>query len=187
MAKAQFNREEIIGKAIELFWEKGFSATSMQQVVAATGLKPGSIYYSFGNKEALFKEALETYSQKRKTQIRKILENAPSIEQGLCILLDRFVQEAAEQNFRSCFLVKTQLELASAKNDLHSVAAAKLAEIETLFYQYLIKSYDKIESRRYATSIMFHILGMRIYGYQENPAKRMQQALHDGLPWLPWS
>jgi len=187
MAKAQFNRDEIIGKAIELFWEKGFNATSMQQVVTATGLKPGSIYYSFGNKEALFKEALESYSQKRKTQIRKTLENAPSIEQGLCILLYRFVQEAAEQNFRSCFLVKTQLELASANNDLHSIAAAKLAEIEALFYQYLIKSYDKIESRRYATSIMFHILGMRIYGYQENPAERMQQALHDGLPWLPWS
>ena len=137
MAKAQFNREEILDRAIELFWSHGFSGSSMQQVVGATGLKPGSIYYSFGNKEALFKEALERYAQKGVSRIRKILEEAPSIELGICRHLERFIEEATDRNFKSCFLVKTQLELAGEGNELYLHAATKLAEIEHLFQQYL--------------------------------------------------
>lgn len=54
MARAQFDRDDVIGKSIKLFWKNGYSASSMQQVVKATGLKPGSIYLAFGNKEGLF-------------------------------------------------------------------------------------------------------------------------------------
>lgn len=54
MARAQFDRNGVIGKTIELFWKNGFNASSIEQVVKKTGLQPGSIYYSFGNKEALY-------------------------------------------------------------------------------------------------------------------------------------
>ena len=186
MAKAQFNREEIIDRAIELFWSHGFSGSSMQQVVGATGLKPGSIYYSFGNKEALFKEALERYAQKGMSRIQRILEEEPSVELGICKHLERFVEEATDRNFKSCFLVKTQLELAGEGNELYRHAATKLAEIEHLFQRYLERKYDTNLSQRRAASIMLHSYGLRVYGYQEQPEQRMRIALREGLPWLPW-
>lgn len=187
MARAQFDRDEVVDKTIELFWKNGFSASSMQQVVKATGLKPGSIYLSFGNKEALFREALESYAQRGRARISETLESAPSIGEGICTFLERMLLESSEKNYCSCFLIKTQLELAHEKNDLYEFAASKLAENEALFRSYLEKEFSEAVSRDRATSIMLHIFGMRVYGYQPDSVDRMKRALREGLPWLPWS
>lgn len=187
MAKAQFNRNDILDKSIQLFWQNGFSGSSMQQVVQATGLKPGSIYHSFGNKEALFREALERYAQKSFARIRKILDSAPSVRDGICTHLEAVVQQSTNENYCSCFLVKTRLELAAEGNELHKFASAKLDEIESLFERYLEKEFDETVSRQRAVSLMLHIFGLRVYGYQQGSSERMRQGLREGLPWLPWN
>ena len=186
MARAQFDRNDVIDKAIELFWQNGFSGSSMQQVVKTTGLKPGSIYLAFDNKEALFREALERYAQKSISQIRNTLDTTKSVGEGICTLLEAFIQESTNENYCSCFLVKTQLELAAEGNELHYFASAKLGEVEALFRSYLEKEFSKTVSRRRAVSIMLHIFGMRVYGYQQGSADRMRQGLREGLSWLPW-
>lgn len=186
MARAQFNRAEIIDKSIELFWQHGFNASSMQQVVKTTGLKPGSIYLAFGNKEGLFREALETYSQKSLAYIRNILDSAPTLGEGLCELLEAFVQQSTRKNYCSCFLVKTRLELAAEGGELHEIASARLDEIEALLQGYLEKEFDSALSRQRAASLMLHFFGVRVYGYQKGSAERLRLGLRAGLPWLPW-
>lgn len=186
MAKAQFDRKEVIDKSIGLFWQNGFSASSMQQVVQTTGLKPGSIYLAFGNKEGLFREALEAYAQKSIERIRNVLDTAPSLGEGLCRLFEAVVQESTKENYCSCFLIKTRLELAAEGGALHEFASAKLNEVEDLLRSYLEKKFDKTVSRQRAVSLMFHIFGVRVYGYQKDSAEHMRQGLREGLPWLPW-
>ena len=186
MAKAQFDRNDILDKSIQLFWQRGFSGSSMQQIVRTTGLKPGSIYHSFSNKEALFREALERYAQKSFTQIRKVMDSAPSIGEGICTHLEAVVQQSTSENYCSCFLVKTRLELAAEGNELHKFASAKLDEIESLFKSYLEKEFDETVSRQRAVSLMLHIFGLRVYGYRNDSVERMRQGLREGLPWLPW-
>lgn len=186
MARTQFDRNDVIDQSIALFWQKGYSGASIQQVVKTTGLKPGSIYLAFGNKEALFREALERYAQNSIRQIRNTLDAAKSVGEGICAHLEKIVQESAGEDYLSCFLVKTQLELAAEKNELYSLAAAKLGKVEALFRSYLEKEFSKTVSRRRAASIMLHIFGMRVYGYQQGAADRMHQGLREGLHWLPW-
>lgn len=186
MAKARFDRNEVVDKSIELFWKNGFSGSSMQQVVEATGLKPGSIYHSFGNKEALFREALERYAQKSFAHIRNVLDTAPSVGEGVCQHLEAVIEQSTREKYYSCFLIKTRLELAAEGNELHKCASAKLDEIEALFQSYLEKEFDETVSRQRAVSIMLHIFGIRVYGYQQGSADRMRQGLREGLPWLPW-
>jgi len=118
MARAQYNRNEVVDQSIQLFWQNGFSGSSIQQVVKATGLQPGSIYLAFGNKEALFREALESYAQKSSEQIRNTLDAAQSIGEGICAHLENIVLQSTKANYCSCFLVKTQLELAAEGNEL---------------------------------------------------------------------
>ncbi|MBI9092476.1 MAG: TetR/AcrR family transcriptional regulator [Desulfobacterium sp.] len=186
MAKALFDRNEVIDKSIQLFWQNGFSASSMQQVVKATGLKPGSIYHAFGNKEGLFKEALEGYARKGLVKIRKILDGAPSVGEGICMLLEKNIKDSTRKDYCSCFLIKTQLELAAEGSELYELASAKLGEIEALYQRYLEKEFNKTQSRQRATSLMLHIFGMRVYGYRNGSANRMREGLREGLPWLPW-
>ncbi len=187
MTRAQFDRDEVIDKSIELFWKNGFSASSMQQVVKATGLKPGSIYLAFGNKEGLFREALDSYAEKSMNKIRTFMENAPSVGEGICMLLEKNVQESTKEDYCSCFLVKTQLELAAEENELYTLASEKLAEIEALYASYLEKEFGKELSKKRATSLMLHIYGLRVYGYQQGSANQMRKGLKEGLPWLPWA
>lgn len=184
MAKALFDRNDVVDKSIQLFWQNGFSASSMQQVMKTTGLKPGSIYHAFGNKEGLFKEALETYAQKGIMQIRKVLDTAPGVGEGICTILEKYIQESTRKNYCSCFLIKTQLELAAEGSKLYELASAKLGQIEAIYESYLEKEFDKSQQR--ATSLMLHIFGMRVYGYRNGSADRMREGLKEGLPWLPW-
>lgn len=186
MARAQFDRNEVIDKSIELFWQNGFSASSIQQVVQTTGLKPGSIYLAFGNKEGLYREALERYAQKSIAYIRNILDSAPTVGEGLCNLLESFMQQSSRENYCSCFLLKTQLELAAEGGELHEFASAKLNEIEALFRTYLEKEFDSTVSRQRAVSLMLHIFGLRVYGYQKCSTGHMREGVREGLPWLPW-
>lgn len=186
MAKAQFSRTEILDKSIKLFWKNGFGASSMQMVIKTTGLKPGSIYLSFGNKEALYKASMERYTERALEQIRGIIDRASSIGEGICIILEKMLHDTTKKDFKSCLLVKTQLELAGEANELHTYASDRLGEIEALYRSYLEKEFDKSTAKVYATSLMLHIFGLRVYGYQTGSVEEKRAGLKAGLPWLPW-
>ena len=59
---AKFDRQEVIDKATNLYWKKGFHATSMRNLQDEIDMRPGSIYAAFGNKNGLFKETLRNYT-----------------------------------------------------------------------------------------------------------------------------
>lgn len=58
-----YDRTELTDQAMHLFWERGFHATSMRDVVAATEVSPSSIYAEFGSKQGLYEAALERYDE----------------------------------------------------------------------------------------------------------------------------
>ncbi|MGC5703079.1 TetR/AcrR family transcriptional regulator [Pseudomonas sp. NFXW11] len=57
----EFDRNQALRQALELFWAQGFETTSMADLVAALGIASARIYAAFGSKEALFREAIELY------------------------------------------------------------------------------------------------------------------------------
>ena len=57
----QFNREEGLRQAMRLFWKLGYEATSMADLRACLGITQASLYAAYGNKEALFREAVDLY------------------------------------------------------------------------------------------------------------------------------
>ena len=61
----QFIREEVLQKALPLFWEKGISATTVQDLEAATGVNKSGLYSEFENKEDIFLASLRYYLENR--------------------------------------------------------------------------------------------------------------------------
>ena len=59
----QFNRNEVLDRAMEVFWRYGYQATSIQDLVEATGVNRGSLYTTFGDKCGLFIAVLDHYSE----------------------------------------------------------------------------------------------------------------------------
>jgi AcrR family transcriptional regulator len=62
--KPQYDEDEVIAAAVNVFWTHGYAAASVNDLIAATGLSRSSIYQRFGDKDGLFLEALETYTDR---------------------------------------------------------------------------------------------------------------------------
>lgn len=56
-----FDKEQVLARAMEIFWEKGFEGTSMVDLIAGMGISGPSLYASFGSKEELFRAAVTLY------------------------------------------------------------------------------------------------------------------------------
>lgn len=109
--KATFDRDEVLKRARDLFWRKGFHATSLKDLEQVLELKPGSIYAAFGSKEALFSEALRTYARGSRSGLDDALDTDVSPLAALAQHA-RSLGALCDQDrpARACMLVKTILE-----------------------------------------------------------------------------
>lgn len=69
----QFDEEAALEKALELFWQKGFADTSMQELAAVTGVQRGSLYNAYQGKEGFFLRVFELYFERNMDAARKVL------------------------------------------------------------------------------------------------------------------
>lgn len=116
MARPQeFDRQEVIARAMNVFWRKGFEATSIQDLVDATKLNRGSLYNAFGDKAGLFAAVMEAYAAAAPdSELVRALDAGgparPAIETFFAALVER---GAADKERRGCLIVNTASELVS--------------------------------------------------------------------------
>jgi len=101
-----FDRTAALRQAMDLFWKRGYEATSLSDLTAAMGISSPSLYAAFGCKEALFREAVAFYGTTEGVGARRILSEAPSARAAIETLL----RSAAERFTRpgkphGCFVV----------------------------------------------------------------------------------
>ena len=186
MARIQFDKEKVLERATNAFWRLGYTATSMHTLVEQTGLKPGSIYLAFGNKEGLFKESLDYYAQQSLYNLEATLTQYNSVEEALPDIFMSFIEESCKAEYCSCFLVKSQLELSDQQAELKNHVSQSLRKVESLYFENFRKNNTESEARAKAASVMLHIFGIRVYGYHTHSREQLIDALRLGLPWLAW-
>jgi len=103
----QFDYDEALDKAMHVFWQKGFEGTSMPDLTDAMGMNRPSIYSSFGNKEELYRKALERYSE-RSFAIFKDKLSAPKLRDAIEGLLCGAAQQfsCGEKMPKGCMAVQ---------------------------------------------------------------------------------
>lgn len=75
-----FDSDTVLAGAQDAFWENGFEATSLDDLLRATGLSKSSLYASFGTKEQLFLSALDKYRDDRAQEMRDLLVAYPGLD-----------------------------------------------------------------------------------------------------------
>jgi len=109
-----FDRELVIENVTKLFWEKGYNATSMQDLVDATGLNRSSIYNTFGDKFHLFMEALTYYRANQSEQVQRLMSNGESPKEVLRMLFINIKESVEDSNNNfGCFMTKCTSELST--------------------------------------------------------------------------
>lgn len=106
-----FDRERKLEDAMELFWEQGYEATSVQDLVNHLGLNRSSLYNSFGGKHELFLEALDHYRKRdRKILCRRLQAGSTAIE-GIRRAFAAVAERAVESQC-GCFTANAAVECA---------------------------------------------------------------------------
>ena len=136
-----FDRSDVLEDALRVFWHQGYEATSVQDLVDATGLSRASLYNTFGSKHALYLDALQRYrAQRRAALLNTLALDTPvsdSSASDSCAsgavraLLERVADEAAAcPNEGSCLLTHAATERAASDAEAADAVRSGFAELE---------------------------------------------------------
>lgn len=98
----EFCTEEALAAALQLFWSKGYEATSLNDLTAAMGITRPSLYAAFGNKEALFHEALDLYQREKLRYIDQAIEQPTAVQVAEQLLWGAFETTVGDGEPRGC-------------------------------------------------------------------------------------
>jgi TetR/AcrR family transcriptional repressor of nem operon len=139
----EFDTEEALEKAIELFWDKGYSACSMQDVVERLGLSRSSIYETFGDKRQLFLASLKKYQQAGVDTMRNKMATATDIRQTFKDIFYAFLPAGPNDcSKKSCFMVNAGIELAAHDPEIAALVRANNLEVEEILSTAIQKGQD---------------------------------------------
>lgn len=120
----EFDRDMVLAAVVELFWEKGFAATSIGDVVERTGLSKSSLYGAFESKEALYRTALDRYLDDHRAMVDTMLVHGARGLADIDEFFDRIGDQVAETGeSRGCLAVNTSTELGTTEPSLVELGA----------------------------------------------------------------
>lgn len=164
-----FDENEVLTKAMELFWLKGYHATSMQDLVDGLGISRSSLYDTYGDKHSLFIKALENYEAVVGGKMTGIVANAPSAKAAIRGMLEFITSELiTDREHKGCFLVNVAVEVASQDQEVSNIVCQNDRYVEEFFYTTIKKGQksgeikNKQDARGLARFIFNNIKGIRV-------------------------
>ncbi|MEU4153229.1 TetR/AcrR family transcriptional regulator [Streptomyces sp. NPDC026659] len=188
----EFDPDAVLQSALELFWRRGYEATSLTDLVEHLGIGRASIYATFGSKHELYLKAMDRYTETRDPVLLTELSQPGPALPAVRAVVRRFAAEATtpEGRLNGCFVTNTAAELAP-----HDPAAARRVEIswehvETLLHSALVRAQAQGElpedrdPRTLARMLLVLLQGVRIVGKASDDPARVRDAAEQALALL---
>lgn len=129
-----YDRDAALDAAVNLFWTKGYHATSLKDLEAALTMKPGSIYAAFSSKQALYLAALKRYFDSSRKAFALAVADAPSPLVALSEYLRQLARSRSEEpQGRACMLTKTLIDTVTTDVEIAAQANTYLEAIQADF------------------------------------------------------
>ncbi|MEU0492253.1 helix-turn-helix domain-containing protein [Nocardiopsis sp. NPDC006139] len=106
----EFDTEAAVGRAMELFWARGYEATSVRDLTQRLGIGQGSLYAAFGGKDGLYRAALEHYRATLAADALRALEEGADARAAIRTLLTERIRVAVERGGQGCLAVNAACE-----------------------------------------------------------------------------
>lgn len=123
-----FDTQQALATARDLFWSRGYAATSIQDLVDELGLQRGSLYAAFGDKHRFYLEAVALYARENRQRLEAALQEDPVLPKLRQILLEPAALTAAPElpngGRRGCLLGNTAAELLPGDQTAQALVAA---------------------------------------------------------------
>ena len=116
--KKKYNEEEVVKKAMNIFWKNGYKATSMKMLEEEMGINKFSIYSSFGSKNGLFLESLKQYKSSVSNTVLKFKNGNNGAEDIKQFFYDSIRSDFKKENQKGCFITNTYNEFSKDEDQL---------------------------------------------------------------------
>jgi len=139
-----FDKNEVLTRAMDLFWTKGYYATSIQDLVNHLGINRASIYDTFGSKKELFDRVFQIYRETNAKQLKQFLDSQEDIKTGFKKLFIQAIdQSRTDNNRKGCFVVNTTIEFIPNDSEMIEVLQNNKTKFEKIFHDYLLSGVSK--------------------------------------------
>ncbi|HEY9792883.1 MAG TPA: TetR/AcrR family transcriptional regulator [Candidatus Obscuribacterales bacterium] len=183
--KKEFDELEVLSRAMEIFWHKGYEATSVQDLVEQMGINRGSLYGTFSDKRALFLAAIEYYDQTVVSGVVAVLHSPGSARKTIEDYIRGEVQRAVQDRDRhGCFLTNSAVEVGPHDSEAEQHLKASLKRIEAAFLDALVAARQQGEIgtrrdlRQLAKFLTSSLQGIRVMA-RVNPDRETLLAIAD--------
>ncbi|MGI3129126.1 TetR/AcrR family transcriptional regulator [Halopseudomonas pachastrellae] len=189
---ARHDRQVALDQAVELFWERGYHATSMKHIEQALDMRPGSLYATFGSKRGLFSEVLDRYAVQMAEELALCLSQREGMVEGLRHYLRSLAGPCLVRPGtppRACMLIKTLLEVNAEEPALSEQVNRVLDQMEQRLTQCLAQAREAGELRpetdpaRLARLLQGQIIGLRSFAQRDTSPAHLS-ALADDMAAL---
>jgi len=164
-----YDKTRVLESAMKAFWSRGYEATSMHDLVEATGINRGSIYNAFPNKHALFMSALDHYDRiYRIEHLDRIIEKYTPLEAIIAVFESAAAKPADNGTPWGCLLVNTALELSPHDPEVAKFIDRSLKGVEAFFFSCIESAKEEksikasLNSRSTAQALLSLFLGLRV-------------------------
>lgn len=139
----EFIPEEALDKAMELFWQRGYEATSIEDLVEQMGVNRGSLYETFGDKHQLFLSCLDRYCESVSAErLKRLDQPGPALTAIRDFFRGMAKVAGTEQAKRGCLIVNSIMELGPHETDTNERLSRVLERLEDKFYRLLVRAKD---------------------------------------------
>ena len=173
----KFDEAEVIENLMKVFWEKGYEATSMQDLVAASGLLKGSLYGAFGDKKAMYLAALRHYDRTRMQAGIDMLAGEGSARQKITRLFDAVIESTRQGLFAGgCLLCNASLEMAAIDRQVKNEVKTTIRRLKVAVMDALGElSVNEDQAASLAACIVSAYFGARVLAKSGAPAASIFQ------------
>ncbi len=183
----QFDEQEVIGIALDVFWRKGLHDATMQDLAAATGVQRGSLYNAYGDKEAIFLRAFDQYAGRfLETAGNALAQGDPAAK--LRNFLDVIIVNMTSGSPpRGCLTTRTALDAAISSTAVRRRVQDLLSQLEQLISKAITSAPDTpiaIDADRLARVVVTFTRGLAVMeraGYSRKQLKQAAATFVDAL------
>lgn len=186
-----FDENEVLSKAMNLFWKQGYSATSIQDLVNHLGINRASIYDTYGDKEKLFFRAFEYYRKTNADGTAQFFNSETNVKQGFKRLFEMAIDESIrDRDKKGCFVVNTTTELVPGDEKIYNILVENRITFELLFCEYLQKGeaagqFKKGKDLKSIAALLFTVYnGLKVVSKVQSNKKELVNSLNIALTLL---
>jgi TetR/AcrR family transcriptional regulator, transcriptional repressor for nem operon len=188
-----FQEETVLACAMQVFWEKGYNATSMDDLVKGMGINRASLYDTFGDKKQLYLATLKFYQQQANQNAAQVMAPRQDSPKAQLIALAEYLMNDAltpSTKVRGCFLANATSEMALLDDEICAFVTENVHRFEGTFEHLIRAGQAKGEFPQHlapadtASFISSYLYGIRTVSKTKPNAEKMRASLKLALSVL---